>query len=85
MYQCTMRFSDPSQPIRAIICASLPHVLGWEVCVCTTSSLAVVAQAQSESIEVYVGSVGHGVQWDTVTEYHVVPGTSRNVQVHYHS
>ena len=24
-------------------------------------------------------------QWDTVTEYHVVPGTSRNVQVHYHS
>ena len=25
------------------------------------------------SIEVYVASVGHGVQWDTVTEYHVVP------------
>ena len=22
------------------------------------------------------GSVGHGVLWDTVTEYHVVPGTS---------
>ena len=24
-------------------------------------------------LEVYVGSVGHGVQWDTVNEYHVVP------------
>ena len=23
--------------------------------------------------EVFVGSVGHGVQWDRVTEYHVVP------------
>ena len=26
-----------------------------------------------DGIEVYAGSVGHGVQWDTVTEYHVVP------------
>ena len=24
-------------------------------------------------IEVFVGSVGRGVQWDVVTEYHVVP------------
>ena len=31
----------------------------------------------------YVGSVGHGVQWDTVTEYHVVPGTSTNVSLYH--
>ena len=24
-------------------------------------------------LELFVGSVGRGVQWDTVTEYHVVP------------
>ena len=36
-------------------------------------------------IEVYVGSVGLGARWDVVTEYHAVPGTSRNVQVHYNS
>ena len=36
-------------------------------------------------VEVYVGSVGHGVHRDTVTEYQVVPGTSHNVEVHYHS
>ena len=27
-------------------------------------------------------SVGHSVQWDTVTEYHVVPGTSRGQVLH---
>ena len=27
----------------------------------------------AQPLEVYVGSVGHGVQWDIVTEYHVVP------------
>ena len=41
-------------------------------------------------LEVYVGSVRHGVQWDTegvqwdtVTKYHAVPVHRANVQVHY--
>ena len=25
-----------------------------------------------ERVDVHVGSIGHGVQWDTVTEYHHV-------------
>ena len=30
----------------------------------------------------YVGSVGHGVQWDTVTEYHAVPVHQLNITIH---
>ena len=36
-----------------------------------------ISRKMKRDLEVYVGSVGHGVQWDAVTEYHVVPGTSR--------
>ena len=33
----------------------------------------------------YVGSMGHGVQWDMGTDYQShSTGTSHNVQVHYH-
>ena len=37
-------------------------------------------------VEVYVGSMGHGVQWDTVTEYHVAPVHRANMcKYTYHS
>ena len=33
-------------------------------------------------VEVYVGSAGHGVQWDVVTEHHVVPVHTLNTVSH---
>ena len=35
--------------------------------------LALKAAADLDVEVHYVGSVGHGVQWDMITEYHLVP------------
>ena len=64
----------------------------WSVCVThVTNGWLIVLHAITElwlllffspnfgRLEVYVGSVGHGVQWDAVTEYHSVPVHRANV------
>ena len=51
----------------------LPHDDGEGVNVALLVDLVGRAQELRGVGVHYAGSVGHGVQWDTVTEYHVVP------------